>query len=68
MLGMSFLAFVNVPRGMTTIRSSIPQLALGGSRFDSDSVMSQPMIAKSPFISSQMSGHPAVESDLALSA
>jgi hypothetical protein len=65
LLGMSFLAPVNISRGITTIRSSTPQVAVWGSRFVNASVMSHPMIAKSPFINSQMSGQPAVDSDLA---
>ena len=57
--GMSPLAFTRRLCGRRTIGSSGPQPAVGGSNGLAALVMSMPMMAKSPFSSSQMSGHPS---------
>src|SRR4051794_15260334 len=57
-LGMSDLAMTNVFRGIFMIRSSGPQLAVWGNWPAARSVMSKPMMAKSPEANSNMSGQP----------
>jgi hypothetical protein len=54
--GMSDLASTSVFRGSKTIRSSGPQPADSGNREAAVAVMSLPMMAKSPEVSSKMSG------------
>jgi len=53
---MSRFASTSRLRGMRTIRSSGPHPAVAGSLDFAASVMSMPIMAKSPFESSQMSG------------
>ncbi len=55
----SLWPFTNTVRGNRTIRSSGPQPAVIGSFARAASVMSMPMMAKSPSSSSQMSGQPS---------
>lgn len=54
--GMSAFASTRMRRGTRTTRSSGPQPAEGGMTVCAWSVMSMPMMAKSPSASSQMSG------------
>jgi len=57
--GMSGLARTSVFRGIAIIRSSGPQVAFGGSSLMISEVTSRPMMMKSPFSRSKISGQPS---------